>query len=74
MVESPSRASPLIQSRRVRSQGQRSSSVRGVPEAILSLLACGWKASASAYGIPVRALRSSATVVFPLALTPMMMT
>src|SRR5690625_152215 len=70
-VSAPFAPCPAIHPARSRSHGNRSSSVSGVPPAILSMFAGGWKVSASAKIQPVRATTPSATVVLPLPETPM---
>ena len=53
------------------SQGARSASVSGVPPAIFSTLARGWKPSASSKGSPSRSATRRPTSVFPQPATPM---
>ena len=57
-----------------RSHGQRSSSVRGWPAAILATLAAEWNASPSAYVQPSTADRPLATVDLPTPETPITIT
>src|SRR5690606_9923485 len=52
------------------SQGSRSSSVSGLPEAIFSILAREWKSSPSAYGTPNRSASRPPIVVLPVPVTP----
>src|SRR3954469_16673055 len=53
-----------------RSQGQRSSSVNGIPACILAMFSGGWNASPSSRVQPTRFANSLAIVVFPLPDTP----
>ena len=63
-----------IQSPIASSQGQRSSSVSGVPLRIFATLASGWNASPSANSHPSTVDSPFATVDLPLPDTPMTIT
>src|ERR1700728_3240982 len=63
-----------IQAATAFSQGQRSSSVSGVPLCILSTLEAGWNQSASSNSHLRRRARSAPTVDFPHPETPITIT
>ena len=67
----PAASSSSSRAAMARSQGQRSSSVSGVPAFILAMLAGGWKESPSSRIQPSARARPAAMVVLPLPDTPM---